>query len=877
MKFKLLFFVLFLCNCSFVQVYAQYENVWVFGRYIGIDFNSGQPEPIETEMVSVGEGAASVCDASGQLLFYTEGTRVWNRDGNIMPNGDNLTGLTSPFPDQPEVITSSGQGVLIVPMPDSSHKYYVFSLSSYEMEANYGRLYYSVVDMSLQGGKGGVEVNRKGIFLGSGFNEQLTAAVGEDCNVWVVVLSRKNAGTGVEFSSFEVNREGVRNTPVISIVKGTFEVSARAGKFEISPDRKKLISVSFYDFRLFDFNSATGGVSNPIVFNTYASLKFACFSPDNSKLYVSSISSSQGLVQFDISSNNATTIVNSKTILVPRLAGDLKIAPNGKIYFIPDLNSNTKTLGVIHAPNLAGMACNVERDAVKFPFSKPFSYLGGAFPNTVPVIVKEPSFASQNKPAACFAARVTIEPLNLNGWNYEWNDGYTESSREVDISGTYWLTYTTGSPCTFHADTFHVNFGSRLPRLVVEPGCKNLANGKVRVIPFLGDTATYGYHWLDAAGNSLRGPVLSSVGDSFLSTPGTYYLQLSAPDGCDTTLSVNLPQPDYQVSFSIDSLVCAGDNVLFNNTSPGNLWVDYFWDFGDQHTSGLKNPRHAFNHAGNFKVMLVGLTSAACYDTVYQNVIVDAPLEPFLLDSWPGVACVGEPVLISAALKGAVVKDLLWNFGDDSYIRSMDTMLSHAYDQAGDQVMKLTAFPRVCPPLTMHHSLIVGAMPLVNLGPDSLLCLTGASIVLVNHAPSSSNNQRYLWSSGEQEESLLVKSPGRYSLIVTNEVGCATTASVEVYKGCYLDVPNAFTPNGDGINDYFFPRQLLSGNVTQFHMEVFNRWGQIIYKTSNREGRGWDGRFNGADQVGGVYVYQISIILDQGFSEQYEGNVTLLR
>jgi len=59
-----------------------------------------------------------------------------------------------------------------------------------------------------------------------------------------------------------------------------------------------------------------------------------------------------------------------------------------------------------------------------------------------------------------------------------------------------------------------------------------------------------------------------------------------------------------------------------------------------------------------------------------------------------------------------------------------------------------------------------------------------------------------------------------------------------------MDIPNAFTPNGDGENDYFFPRQLLAQRVTQFHMQIFNRWGELIFGTRKINGRGWDGKFN---------------------------------
>src|SRR5690606_6796167 len=96
-------------------------------------------------------------------------------------------------------------------------------------------------------------------------------------------------------------------------------------------------------------------------------------------------------------------------------------------------------------------------------------------------------------------------------------------------------------------------------------------------------------------------------------------------------------------------------------------------------------------------------------------------------------------------------------------------------------------------------------------------------------------------------------------------------------KDCYTDIPNAFTPNGDGENDYFYPRQLLSKGVAAFQMTVYNRWGQKIFETNSTNGRGWDGKFNGKDQATGVYIYQIKAVLNNGKIEEYTGNVTLMR
>lgn len=100
---------------------------------------------------------------------------------------------------------------------------------------------------------------------------------------------------------------------------------------------------------------------------------------------------------------------------------------------------------------------------------------------------------------------------------------------------------------------------------------------------------------------------------------------------------------------------------------------------------------------------------------------------------------------------------------------------------------------------------------------------------------------------------------------------------MEIKPNCYIGIPNVFTPNGDGINDYFFPRQLLSDGFVSFKMEIYNRWGELTFSTTNTNGRGWDGKFNDVAQPEGVYVYTIDAIFKNSNNGHWQGNVPLLR
>jgi gliding motility-associated-like protein len=90
-------------------------------------------------------------------------------------------------------------------------------------------------------------------------------------------------------------------------------------------------------------------------------------------------------------------------------------------------------------------------------------------------------------------------------------------------------------------------------------------------------------------------------------------------------------------------------------------------------------------------------------------------------------------------------------------------------------------------------------------------------------------------------------------------------------------MPNVFTPNGDGVNDYFYPRSLLSSGLTEFKMDIYNRWGALIFETNAVEGQGWDGKYNGVAQPEEVYIYIIDAKFKDGKKEHHTGNITLIR
>ena len=115
------------------------------------------------------------------------------------------------------------------------------------------------------------------------------------------------------------------------------------------------------------------------------------------------------------------------------------------------------------------------------------------------------------------------------------------------------------------------------------------------------------------------------------------------------------------------------------------------------------------------------------------------------------------------------------------------------------------------------------------------------------------------------------------SLIVQNDIGCFDTArqNIQVYYNCRIAVPSAFTPNGDGLNDYLYPLDAYKADDLIFR--VYNRWGQLVFETKDRTKK-WDGRINGYPQDAGTYVWMLNYTnRDTGKKFALKGSTVLIR
>ena len=353
---------------------------WYFGFGAGMQFDlaTGNTIAVNDGQLFTNEGCSTISDSDGNLLFYSDGTTVYNKNHVIMPNGNGLFGSAS-----------ATQSALVVPKPDDPNIYYIFTVDTAIEDGTDFGLNYSVIDMTLDGGLGAVTTD-KNINLLPDCSEKITAVL-KDCitkSIWVLAFSTQDGNPGPfnTYHAFEVNNVGVNTTSV----KSTFNlnITDQRGYLKLSPDGTKMASANMTgDFNdpnsidrllLYDFDENTGIVSNQqkLIINSPSNTPYGIeFSPNSQLLYVNSSNDAGAgtppsnhtsvLTQFNLFAGDIQASefeIDNRQLY----RGGLQLGPNGKIYRALSANYNTGLpfLGVINNPNNIGVSANYQHNAI---------------------------------------------------------------------------------------------------------------------------------------------------------------------------------------------------------------------------------------------------------------------------------------------------------------------------------------------------------------------------------------------------------------------------------------------------------------------------------------------------------------------------------
>ncbi len=533
-------------------------------------------------MIAV-EGCSSVSDADGNLLFYTSGGTVWNRNHQIMPNGAGLSG-NGPLGPGGLNVGSSAHGVAIVQSPSNADQYYVITTDAIE-DVVYDA-YYTLVDLSLDGGLGDVVTDRMNILFATDIAEGAFAVRGANCLGYWIILHKRY---GPEFLAFKIDMNGFESTPVVSTgINGSDDLTQlQNGQCAFNPEGSLLLHNSSGGVEIANFDNISGSLYDFVSISNNI-MAYPTFSPDGSKVY---FFQSGWFRQMNLSLlPDLPAVENSIISLDSGYYMGSRVGPDGKLYAVDILNGDA--LSVVNAPNNAGLACNFSAAAV--------SLLSASGPGGIGTYVELGADAMVNPVSdtiintimdtvICFDSTFALSANPAFQW-VKWNTGTVGTDLTVNQSGTYWCYG--WKDCIVYIDSFRlqfVNFTSPLGAdTAICPDDEIMLDATLE-----GGT----YLWNDGSGMS----VLT------VNTPGSYWVKITK-EGCilsDTVLVENI-QPSLHI-LEPDTLICEG--VSLNLHVAASLPADFAWSTGDT------GPNTIVNQAGIYMVAATNICGIL-YDSI---------------------------------------------------------------------------------------------------------------------------------------------------------------------------------------------------------------------------------------------------------------------
>ena len=334
----------------------------------------------------------------------------------------------------------------------------------------------------------------------------------------------------------------------------------------------------------------------------------------------------------------------------------------------------------------------------------------------------------------------------------------------------------------------------------------------------------------------------------------------------------------------IASNLCQGEEVIFNNLSSvlNDNISTYNWSFGIEGNSNVEDPKYIFKSSGIFDVDLLVTTNNGCESSFNKEIkISKLPSAKFTTFS---DACIGDEIKISYLQNTNDNQIISWNysFGDGNFSDKKNP--KHIYDYNGSFDIGLEVFSEAgCKNDTLMPAIIkVHSLPNVDFQADKLFVSESYSeISFYNYSEGATS---FVWNFDNGDYSFEYNPIYNFSDIRTynvsltaiNDIGCSSELikTIQINPEYDLFIPNSFTPDGDGVNDLFVAK---GKRIDTFKMQVFDRWGGVIFKSSNID-LGWDGKsYSGEKLDNGIYLYHIAVYDLNGRFWTYNGELKLLR
>lgn len=337
------------------------------------------------------------------------------------------------------------------------------------------------------------------------------------------------------------------------------------------------------------------------------------------------------------------------------------------------------------------------------------------------------------------------------------------------------------------------------------------------------------------------------------------------------------PQPDFSIDYTPHILP---DSVVHITNLTTNYQY-YFWDFGDGTTyEGVQPPPHKYPTCGAYLIKMIAKNSYECESTKQLPVqlIAEPPIAYF--EYTPLSGC--QPLTVNFVDKSEKTVYSKWYINNTFY--SSDSTFEYTFENYGNQIISLRAIGYCGIESATNRIIEVYPKPIASF---TILNDTLSTEGTLNLRNNSVFGSEYLWLFGDgnysnksNPEPYKYSQPGLYTitLIVYSDKGCVDTMikenAVLVSDKFIFAMPTAFTPDGDGINDLLVPQGFM---IKSCILSIYNRRGQIIFRTDKWNSVFWDGKVNGKEQPVDVYFWKADIEwIDGRFSTEF-GSVTLLR
>ena len=467
-------------------------------------------------------------------------------------------------------------------------------------------------------------------------------------------------------------------------------------------------------------------------------------------------------------------------------------------------------------------------------------------------------------------------------YTYNWNDPSGQTAQDATglCAGTYKVVVTDNNNCK---DSVQVTVGEPSVVQVVPSSDTTICIGGTATLTAnaSGGTSGYTYHWDQGLGTGKTQTVSPSSNT-------VYTVYAEDANGCSSaskTVRVDL-HPPLQVSTSPDAAICPGKTATLTASGSGGSGsgYSYNWSNGSSGSSVIVSP-------GSTKEYIVTLEDACETPAVKDTVKVK-------LDPLPNVKITGQdlegcrPVdatLVNATPPSMVGGECTWNLGNGQEIKDCDTISSQFKKPGCYDVQLSVESPEGCMDSTSRSNFVC-VRPYPQADFTSKPQETSVQDPEVRFTNFSTGASQYRWNIGGLDTSQELHPTHRFPadekgtyevcLRAENSYECRDSICKEVMvKGEFvLYVPNAFTPDGDGVNDKFGP-VVQGAERSDYRFMIYDQWGQKIFETKD-PAKKWDGSVNGDRTSSRTDVFVWRIITKNkytGESIEKKGHVTLVR